>query len=455
MLTAVQVRLGLDSSPRIAIMTAILADALLHSARTARDLLMPLTAAAVAPPALIVTPAIPVTQELQARIQAARDETLEYHRTHRPPNTARNYAPKQKEWKAWCAAQGFPPGGEYLPGDWVDEGKLLLFIKEEVAARAPRQGPRLVEERKRKAAAAVKERPSKRRKGAAGAAMAVEAGSHLIIEGDDDEDCSELVLMYNTVRGYVSAVKELWAYQTSKGLHNAPQPTRVALKALETSIARGEHARRHEEFTDRGISTFRDGYLASQIPDLHRQVWSESLGKGVVEQSLRIQLDFLLGNSMLLRLSNRLPIELADLFLMPLPKEGTRGDGWCLVAVMDQGKTNQHGRLEYGAALRHRDHRSCVVGALAAYLFWRWHLSGEPFPCFRTSQDWYGIKLLKRDNAHLNERLSDSTASSWTRRLYAVSGIQGSKVTHMPRSSGARIAEANNVSEAQVQTFLL
>jgi hypothetical protein len=156
---------------------------------------------------------------------------------------------------------------------------------------------------------------------------------------------------------------------------------------------------------------------------------------------------------MLMRLSNRLPMELADLFLMPLPKEGPRGDGWCLVAIMDQGKTNQHGRLEYGAALRHRDHRSCVVGALAVYLFWRWHLSGEPFPCFRRSQDWYGIKLLKRDNTHLDKRLSDSTSSSWTRRLYAKSGIQGSKVTHMPRSSGARIAEANNVPEAQVKSY--
>jgi hypothetical protein len=34
----------------------------------------------------------------------------------------------------------------------------------------------------------------------------------LIVEGDDDEDQSELVLMYNTVRGYVSAVNELWAH---------------------------------------------------------------------------------------------------------------------------------------------------------------------------------------------------------------------------------------------------
>jgi hypothetical protein len=60
----------------------------------------------------------------------------------------------------------------------------------------------------------------------------------------------------------------------------------------------------------------------------------------MVEQLLRTQLDFLLGNIMLLRLSNRLPIELADLFIISLPKEGTQGDGWCLVVVIDQGKTN-------------------------------------------------------------------------------------------------------------------
>jgi hypothetical protein len=76
--------------------------------------------------------------------------------------------------------------------------------------------------------------------------------------------------MYNTVRGYVFAVKELWSYQTSQGLYNASQPKRVALKALETSIIRAEHARRRDEFTDRGVLTFCDGYLASQIPNLHR-----------------------------------------------------------------------------------------------------------------------------------------------------------------------------------------
>jgi len=33
-------------------------------------------------------------------IQQAIDEVLEYHRTHRPKNTSKNYVPKQREWKA-------------------------------------------------------------------------------------------------------------------------------------------------------------------------------------------------------------------------------------------------------------------------------------------------------------------------------------------------------------------
>ena len=135
-----------------------------------------------------------------------------------------------------------------------------------------------------------------------------------------------MTLVYNNVRGHVSAIKELWSYQTSCVLYSAPQPMRIAMKALESSILRGEHARRRKAFIGRGISTFRDSYLASQIPDLNRQVWSEGLGKGVVEQSIWTQLSFLVGNYMLLWSSNRLPIELADLFLMPLLKEGPPGD---------------------------------------------------------------------------------------------------------------------------------
>ena len=91
----------------------------------------------------------------------------------------------------------------------MDEGKLLLFIKDEVASRAPRRGRRLDAERqrqrKRKAESPLQPAlPLKQRRGHASAATPM-----LLEEGDDDESCSDLVLMYNTVRGYCSAINKL------------------------------------------------------------------------------------------------------------------------------------------------------------------------------------------------------------------------------------------------------
>ena len=116
----------------------------------------------------------------------------------------------------------------YLPYDWVDEGKLLLFVTEKVVNRAPRMGPRLVAERKRKrererketadtadtAADASKKRRRHNRIPEASEDAEDAAAQQLIAEqaaagrsaaadanaiSDGDEDASDLVLQYNTV----------------------------------------------------------------------------------------------------------------------------------------------------------------------------------------------------------------------------------------------------------------
>ncbi len=68
---------------------------------------------------------------------------------------------------------------------------------------------------------------------------------------------------------------------------------------------------------DRGEATIQDGYTVFQIPQIHDRVRSlEVGGERAVEQALRTKVDFLFGNSTLLRSSNRLPMELYDLFTM-------------------------------------------------------------------------------------------------------------------------------------------
>ena len=75
-------------------------DALLRVCE-AMDRLLSLLPAAQ--PALLARPAIPALLAATAprpedlAIEQAMNEVLEYHRTHRPKNTSRNYGPKQKE----------------------------------------------------------------------------------------------------------------------------------------------------------------------------------------------------------------------------------------------------------------------------------------------------------------------------------------------------------------------
>ncbi|KAM4061545.1 centromere DNA-binding protein complex CBF3 subunit [Hirsutella rhossiliensis] len=78
------------------------------------------------------------------RVRAAIEHYLLDLENTQPKNTKRNYRPKQEEWKEWCQANwpAIPdvwpasvPQGQQLPGDLVDEGKLLLFMKEKTTPR--------------------------------------------------------------------------------------------------------------------------------------------------------------------------------------------------------------------------------------------------------------------------------------------------------------------------------
>jgi hypothetical protein len=78
--------------------------------------------------------------------------------------------------------------------------------------------------------------------------------------------------MYNSVQSYVSAIIELWTYQVSAKLHSLLSLYNVAVKALKTSIVRGQHARCCAEFDNCRLSTIRDRYTAKQIPDITKAV---------------------------------------------------------------------------------------------------------------------------------------------------------------------------------------
>lgn len=412
--------------------------------------------------------------------------SLLQYRALQPKNTTLAYEPKQREWREWCSCHFGPIPSTYdpktwegtLPGDLVDEGKLFLFIKE-VTARAPKTGKRVARQKGGKRAAiedssSITVAPApKRPKGQPCSSLptsqvAQTTETDLLIERegslpplvkDDDEEEGRITLMFNTVRQYVAAVQRLYEEQKSQNLNLARHPQGLSLKALKTGILQQTSIRKRSEYTDRGEATLKDNYRPGQIPLHTKAVW-QMVKKGEVAKAFRTGVDFLFGNHMLLRSSNRLALELADCFSLELPNEGA-GSGpsvkptRALVVILDQGKTNQHGRVEYGAALRHKDPAACLIGQLAFLFFWRWQVDAEPFPRFQRSEEWYEIKVLHQSTANRLSKLSPQTAGQWTRRLYNACGIKTSKTTHAPRSAGSQNADIAGVSEAQVSYYHL
>jgi centromere DNA-binding complex CBF3 subunit-like protein len=98
-----------------------------------------------------------------------------------------------------------------------------------------------------------------------------------------------------------------------------------------------------------------------------RELWSGNL---YVDQRLRTLLDFLGGHHLLLRGQLRRSAEFADMFVMEFPNEGSQ-PCYCWIFMIDNGKTNNTGKRQY-------------QGALAQYLFHRFHLAGHPWPDFKS-----------------------------------------------------------------------
>jgi hypothetical protein len=132
-------------------------------------------------------------RELDAKAAALHERILYRDEQEAPRNTLRNYKPKQDEWRVWCVRNAAPmpavwpptrqaPWEGALPGELVDENKLLSFM-EEVVKRAPKSGKRVKEEKERSALKLEQAleglTPSERR---------------------EEELASELTLQYNSVR---------------------------------------------------------------------------------------------------------------------------------------------------------------------------------------------------------------------------------------------------------------
>ncbi|KDO19099.1 hypothetical protein SPRG_15578 [Saprolegnia parasitica CBS 223.65] len=284
-------------------------------------------------------------------MQRSAMETYEMAADKRPKATKAAYSAKAQEYVDWFKAK--PGNANKLP--LVDAQTLHYFIKDKVIGRTARP-----KTKKDTGAGSTKE--------------------------------STKVIGYATVKQYVNAIVDLYQEQVRQRANTNPHPRNNLVKTLLKQVSLAEDERKRANYEDRGAGTLIDGYTTQeQLSQIAKHYWTPASFFGV---RLRDWLAFALSHYYLLRGETARMLELADLQSVQLENEGT-SKCVAVIAVQRQGKTNQHGRVELAVCLRAKDVSVCPQAAMACYLFWRWHVEGEPFPVMTTSADWYGYKLLK------------------------------------------------------------
>ena len=214
---------------------------------------------------------------------------------------------------------------------------------------------------------------------------------------------------------------------------------------------------RRAAYEDRAIAGLKDGYTEKEFLSLSecllgRQIDGRVIGR---EQALRTRLDMLLMHCMMLRSETTRAAELADFESILLMNEGPE-DAFAVVMRQRGGKTkdrkdgSNNRKTHYHGFLRHKNVRLCPVGALSQWFFYRWEISRETPPDFRSRGSWYKHPLLPKALQTPEEGLSSETQGDWIRRVFEEVHISSTKLLHTFRKSSARAMDLAEVPLEQV-----
>lgn len=165
-------------------------------------------------------------------------------------------------------------------------------------------------------------------------------------------------LSSSTIDKWVAAVISLYDTQKAMGDNSHPHPRGPGVRGILRKQLQDNHRQRRENYEDRGKGTMLDGYNVDDFKAIE-EFWIKSLDVGgrlyislpclrLLLAAVRNRLDHLTTFSMTMRGQDFRGIQFADCFCVDLPEEGPM-QCTILMVLLANGKTNQHGRIEYGA----------------------------------------------------------------------------------------------------------
>ena len=114
-----------------------------------------------------------------------------------------------------------------------------------------------------------------------------------------DTPHEETRLAWRSVRGYVTALTDLYRAQKAMGMNGHASPRVVNVRQYLKSLQQKDAQRDREQFADKGRDTLLDGYTQEQFEAVCRELLAQ--GRSSPECHFRTLVDVLLGHYMLTR----------------------------------------------------------------------------------------------------------------------------------------------------------
>ncbi|KAG7360183.1 centromere DNA-binding like protein [Nitzschia inconspicua] len=259
-------------------------------------------------------------------------------------------------------------------------------------------------------------------------------------------------LKASAIQQYKCAIKKLHQLQQDEQRNTIPWEQIWTLKCTELhNMVKQRRNRQDRANCVEKIDHDTPYETKEHINKMEKSFWMEGMNvpSQTVFRSLRDRFCFLMTVNAILRGESLFMAELSDLYGI-----GWIGDDgydhnpfWILMLQMRTGKTNGSNLKLYGRAGRHKDPTMCPMGALAFYLFYRFHKTKEmdPPPNFCESSSWFSMKLLVDYNGGKNRdyftSISDESYRSVVKAHLEKNNIHSSHLVHIGRKWGSYLAQ--------------
>lgn len=239
----------------------------------------------------------------------------------------------------------------------------------------------------------------------------------------------------------------------------------IRIQTLEDNAGRNESQRVDKAQKLKASGTSSDTYAKEELILMSKNALCNATTPTQLVIGIRDRTMLLVATQMAFRGDNLRQIQLSDLFATSVPNPHAGEDRYFEVMgiLADQGKTNQHSRVDELGALRHKRPELCAVGAVALHLFVQWHpeLGNEPLPSFapefsqdsRTEgfgeygkRDWYGLYAFHPEGKSAREPMKYSNHYQRVKKMHQDANVSISKATHAARSKAAQTAREHGAS---------